>query len=227
MTAAAVQPHDAALRLVIAEDSVLLRAAAVRVLEDAGFDVVGQAGDGDELLRKVAGHRPDVAIVDIRMPPNQLDEGLVAARAIRAEHPETGVLLLSHHVEERYATELLEHRAGGVGYLLKDRLTDTARLADAVRLVAAGGTVLDPEIVTMMLGRHRRDHPLDALTDRDREVLAQMAAGATNHAIAARMYLSKRAIERHVTTIFDTLGITASRRDHRRVLAVLAYLAAI
>jgi DNA-binding NarL/FixJ family response regulator len=215
------------VRLVIAEDSALLRAAAVRVLEDAGFEVAGQAGDGEELLRKVAAHRPDVAIVDIRMPPRQLDEGLQAARAIRAQHPGTGVLLLSQHVEERYATELLEHGTGGIGYLLKDRLTDLARLADAIRLVAAGGTVLDPEVVSQMLGRRRRNTALDALTDRDLEVLAQMAAGATNHAIAQRMYLSKRAIERHVTAIFDKLGITASRHDHRRVLAVLAYLRAV
>src|SRR4051794_355198 len=214
------------MRIVIAEDSALVRAAAVRVLEDAGFQVPGQAGDGEELLRKVRAHRPDVAIVDIRMPPTQLDEGLRAARTIRAEHPETAVLLLSQHVEERYATELLEHGTGGVGYLLKDRLTDTAHLADAVRLVAAGGTVLDPEVTAHMLGRHRRSPALQALSERDLEVLAQIAAGASNHAIAERMYLSKRAIERHVTSIFEKLGLTASRHDHRRVLAVLAYLRA-
>ena len=214
------------MRIVIAEDSALLRAAAVRVLEDAGFDVVAEAGDADELLRKVRAHRPDAAVIDIRMPPTQLDEGLRAARTIRAQHPEIGVLLLSQHVEERYATELLEHGTGGVGYLLKDRLTDTAQLADAIRLVAAGGTVLDPDVVTLMLGRHQRNHALDALTDRDLEVLAQIAAGSSNHAIAQRMYLSQRAIERHVTTIFNTLGITASRHAHRRVLAVLAYLRA-
>src|SRR3954452_5574619 len=214
------------MRVVIAEASALLRAAAVRVLEHAGFEVAGQAGDGEELLRKVRAHRPDVAIVDIRMPPAQLDEGLRAARTIRAQHPETGVLLLSQYVDERYAGELLEHGTGGLGYLLKDRLIDTARLADAIRLVAAGGTVLDPEVVTHLLGRHRRDRILDALSERDLEVLAQMAAGASNHAIAQRMYLSKRAIERHVTAIFDALGIAGSRRDHRRVLAVLAYLRA-
>jgi len=212
------------VRIVIAEDSPLLRAAAVRVLEHAGFDVVAQAGDGDELLRKVRAHRPDAAIIDIRMPPAQLDEGLKAARAIRAEYPGIGLLLLSQHAEERYATELLSHAAAGVGYLLKDRLTDTARLADAIRLVAAGGTVLDPEIVTLMLGRRRRTHALETLTERDVEVLSQIAAGASNRAIAERMYLSVRAIERHITAIFDKLGIRASRRDHRRVLAVLAYL---
>jgi DNA-binding NarL/FixJ family response regulator len=212
------------MRLVIAEDSALLRAAAVRVLEHAGFNVVAQAGDADELLRKVRAHRPDAAIIDIRMPPTHLDEGLQAARTIRAELPQIGVLLLSQHVEARYATELLEHGAGGVGYLLKDRLTDTAQLADAIRLVAAGGTVLDAEVVSHMLGHHQRNHALDALTDRDLEVLAQMAAGSSNRAIAQRMYLSQRAIERHVTTIFTKLGINPSRHAHRRVLAVLAYL---
>jgi DNA-binding NarL/FixJ family response regulator len=214
------------VRVVIAEDSALLRAAAVRVLEDAGVAVLGEAGDGDQLLRKVRAYRPDVALVDIRMPPTQLDEGLKAALTIRMQHPETAVLLLSQHVEEHYATALLEHGAGGVGYLLKDRLGDTAQLVDAIRVVAAGGTVLDPEVVAQMLGRRRRTRVLDALTHRDLEVLAQIAAGATNHAIAERMYLSKRAIERHVTAIFDKLGITASRQDHRRVLAVLAYLRA-
>jgi DNA-binding NarL/FixJ family response regulator len=214
------------MRIVIAEDSALLRAAIVRVLEEAGFEVPGQAGDADELLRKVRAHRPDVAIVDIRMPPTQLDEGLRAARSIRAEHPETGVLLLSQHVEERYATELLEHGTGGVGYLVKDRLADTSQLADAVRLIAAGGTVLDTEVISHMVGRRRRNHALETLNERDLEVLTQIAAGASNHAIAERMYLSKRAIERHVTTIFDKLGLAACRHDHRRVLAVLAYLRA-
>jgi DNA-binding NarL/FixJ family response regulator len=212
------------MRIVIAEDSALLRAAPVRVLEGAGFDVVAQAGDAEELLRKVRAHRPDAVIIDIRMPPSHLDEGLQAARTIRAEFAQIGVLLLSQHVEARYATELLEHGTGGVGYLLKDRLADTAQLADAIRLVAAGGSVLDADVVLHMLGRHRRDHALEALTDRDREVLAQMAAGSSNRAIAQRMYLSQRAIERHVTTIFNKLGINPSRDAHRRVLAVLAYL---
>jgi len=210
------------VRVVIAEDCALLRAAETRLLEHAGFDVVGQAGDGEELLRKVRAHRPDVAIVDIRMPPHQLDEGLRAARAIRAELPSIGVLLLSQHVEERFATELLEHGAAGVGYLLKDRVTDIAGFLDAVRQVAEGGSVLDPEVVDHMLGRHRRRLP--GLTDRDLEVLAQIAAGASNHAIAARLFLSPRTIERHVTAILDTLGISASPHTHRRVLAVLAYL---
>jgi len=214
------------MRVVIAEDSVLLRAAAVRLLRDAGVDVVGEAGDADELVRKVRAHRPDVALVDIRMPPTQLDEGLRAARAIRAEQPEVGVLLLSQHVEERYASELLEHGAHGIGYLLKDRITDVADFVDAVRRVAGRGSVLDPEVVTAMLCRHRHDRALDALTGRDRDVLAHMAAGATNAAISRRMFLSERAIERHVTTIFDKLGLVASRHAHRRVLAVLAYLRA-
>jgi len=214
------------LRVVIAEDSVLLRAATVRVLRETGFDVVGEAGDGAGLLRKVQAHRPDVAIADIRMPPDHVDEGVRAARAIRAQLPRTGVLLLSHHLDAQYATALLEHGAAGAGYLLKDRLTDIGRFADAVRQVADGGTVLDPEVVEQMLGRRCRGDALGALGDRDRDVLAHMAAGATNRAIARRMFLSERAIERHVTAIFDTLGIPASRHTHRRVLAVLAYLRA-
>ncbi|MEN3279303.1 MAG: hypothetical protein V7607_443 [Solirubrobacteraceae bacterium] len=216
--------QGAALRVVIAEDSLLLRAAMARLLEDAGLDVVGQAGDADDLLRKVRGHKPDVAIIDIRMPPDQLDEGLQAARAIRAEAPGVGILLLSHHVEARYATDLLEHGADGIGYLLKDRLADVSRFTDAIRSVAERGSVLDPEVVAHMLGSRRRDHTLDALTERDQDVLAQMAEGATNRAIAKRMFLSERAVERHVTTIFEKLDLTLSKHTHRRVLAVLAYL---
>jgi DNA-binding NarL/FixJ family response regulator len=214
------------VRVVIAEDSVLLRAAAARLLAEAGVEVVGEAGDGEELVRKVLAHRPDVAIVDIRMPPAQLDEGLRAARLIRARMPEVGLLLLSQHVEERYATELVEYGADGVGYLLKDRLTDIAHFVDAVHQVAERRSVLDPEVVAHMVGRRRRDHALDGLDDREREVLARMAEGATNRAIASRMYLSERAVERSVTTIFDVLDLAASRDVHRRVLAVLAYLRA-
>ena len=214
------------MRVVIAEDSLLLRAAAVRLLEESGVEVVGQAGDADDLVRKVRAHRPDVAIIDIRMPPAQLDEGLHAARAIRAELPEVGVLLLSQHVEERYAVELLEYGADGVGYLLKERVTDIAHFVEAVRQVAARRSVLDPEVVAHMMGRRRRGHALDALSERDREVLARMAEGASNGAIAQRMFLSERAVERSVTAIFDKLGIGASRHAHRRVLAVLAYLRA-
>jgi DNA-binding NarL/FixJ family response regulator len=214
------------VRVVIAEDSVLVRAAIVRLLDDAGIEVVGQAGDADDLLRKVRAHRPNAAIVDIRMPPAHVDEGLCAARLIRAEAPGVGVLLLSQHVEERYATELLEHGAEGVGYLLKDRVTDIGHFVGAVRQVAAGRSVLDPEVVAHMVGRNRRNHTLDALAERELEVLARMAEGASNHAIARRMFLSERAIERSVTAIFDALGIAASREAHRRVLAVLAYLRA-
>jgi DNA-binding NarL/FixJ family response regulator len=212
------------VRVVIAEDSLLLRAAAARLLEDAGIEVVAEAGDGDELVRKVRAHRPDVAIVDIRMPPAQLDEGLRAARLIRSELPEVGLLLLSQHVEERYATELLEYGADGVGYLLKDRLSDIAHFVDAVRQVAQRRSVLDPEVVAHMIGRRRREHALDGLADREREVLAQMAEGASNRAIAERMFLSERAVERSVTAIFDELELAAGRQSHRRVLAVLAYL---
>jgi DNA-binding NarL/FixJ family response regulator len=214
------------MRVVIAEDSPLLRAAIVRLLDDAGIDVVGQAGDADELLRKARAHKPDAAIIDIRMPPTQLDEGIRAARAIRAELPDTGILLLSQHVEERYARELLEYGADGVGYLLKDRVTDIPRFIDAIHQVARRGAVLDPEVVAHMLGQRRRRHALDGLSDRDQEVLAHLAAGASNHAIARRMYLSQRAIERHITAIFGKLGLSPSTQHHRRVLAVLAYLRA-
>jgi DNA-binding NarL/FixJ family response regulator len=214
------------VRVVIADDSVLLRAAAGRLLTEAGIDVVAEAGDGEELVRKVRGHRPDVAIIDIRMPPGHVDEGLEAARRIRGEMPDVGLLLLSQHVEERYATELLEAGADGVGYLLKDRIGDIAHFVDAVRQVAARRSVLDPEVVAHMVGRRRRDGALDGLGEREREVLAHMAEGASNHAIARRMFLSERAVERSVTAIFDALKLTASRHAHRRVLAVLAYLRA-
>jgi DNA-binding NarL/FixJ family response regulator len=218
-------PTEPARRVAIADDSLLFRAAAVRLLADAGFDVVAQSGDGDDLLRKVRAHRPDVAIVDIRMPPGHADEGLRAARAIRAEHPGVGVLMLSQHVEAGQALELLAHGTEGIGYLLKDRVSDIGRFADAVRQVGEGGSVLDAEVVAPLLGRRDRD-PLDALADRDRDVLAQMATGASNRAIAHRMFLSERAVERHITAIFDALGLCASRHAHRRVLAVLAYLQA-
>ena len=210
----------------IAEDSLLVRAAVVRLLEEAGVDVVGEAGDGDDLVRKVRAHRPDVAIIDIRMPPEHLDEGLQAARAIRRELPGVGILLLSQYVEERYATELLEHGADGVGYLLKERVADVAQFVEAIHQVAARRSVLDPEVVAHMIGGRRRRRSLDALDDREREVLARMAEGASNRAIAERMFLSERAVERSITAIFDRLGLRASRQAHRRVLAVLAYLRA-
>jgi DNA-binding NarL/FixJ family response regulator len=212
------------MRIVIAEDSVLLRRGAVRLLQDAGFDVVGEAGDADDLLRKVRAHRPDVAVIDIRMPPDHLDEGLQAAKVIRAELPEIGVLMLSQYVEERYVTALMEHGAEGVGYLLKDRIAEVERFTEAIRQVAGGGSVLDPEVVGHMLGRRGADRPLDGLTDREREVLGLMAEGKTNRAIAGTLFVSERGIERHVTAIFGKLGLPATDADHRRVLAVLAYL---
>jgi DNA-binding NarL/FixJ family response regulator len=214
------------VRVVVAEDSLLVRAAVVRLLEEAGVEVVGQAGDGDDLVRKVRAHRPDVAVIDIRMPPEHVDEGLQAARAIRRELPDVGILLLSQYVEERYATELLEHGADGVGYLLKERVADVAHFVEAVHQVAARRSVLDPEVVAHMVGGRRRRQLLDALDDREREVLAQMAEGASNRAIADRMFLSERAVERSITAIFERLGLRASRQAHRRVLAVLAYLRA-
>jgi len=214
------------VRVVIAEDSLLVRAAVVRLLEEAGVDVVGEAGDGDDLVRKVRAHRPDVAVIDIRMPPEHVDEGLQAARVIRRELPEVGILLLSQYVEERYATELLEHGADGVGYLLKERVADVAQFVEAVHQVAARRSVLDPEVVAHMIGGRRRRQSLDALDDREREVLARMAEGASNRAIAERMFLSERAVERSITAIFERLGLGASRQVHRRVLAVLAYLRA-
>jgi DNA-binding NarL/FixJ family response regulator len=212
------------VRVVIADDSVLLREGAVRLLEDAGFEVVGQAGDGEDLLRKVRAHKPDVAIIDIRMPPNHLDEGLKAARVIRSELPDVGVLVLSQYVEERYAVELLGEGADGVGYLLKDRIAEIDRFVEAVRRVAEGGSVLDPEVVAHMLGRRERDAPLEELTPRERDVLGLMAEGRTNRAIAAELSVSERAVERHVTAIFGKLDLPATGEDHRRVLAVLAYL---
>jgi DNA-binding NarL/FixJ family response regulator len=212
------------VRVVIADDSVLLREGAVRILQEAGIEVVGQAGDADDLLRKVRAHRPDVAIVDIRMPPNNVDEGLVAAETLRAELPEIGVLVLSQYVEESYAQRLMAGGAAGVGYLLKDRVADIDRFVDGVRRVAEGGSVLDPEVVSQMLGRRRLDGPLDTLTPREREVLEQMAEGQTNRAIAQRLTVTERAVERHVTAIFEKLGLSAADGGHRRVLAVLAYL---
>jgi DNA-binding NarL/FixJ family response regulator len=212
------------VRIVIGEDSVLVREGAVRLLEEAGMEVVGQAGDGAELLRKVRAHRPDVAIIDIRMPPTHLDEGLQAAEAIRRELPEIGVLVLSQYVEEAYVVRLMAAGTEGVGYLLKDRIADIDRLLDAVRRVAERGSVLDPEVVAHMLGRRRPAGPLDTLTPREREVLALMAEGNTNRAIAGRMFVTERAVERHVTSIFEKLDLVAGETGHRRVLAVLAYL---
>ena len=212
------------MRVVIADDAVLLREGAARLLEDAGFEVVAQSGDAEDLLRKVRAHKPDVAIVDVRMPPENVDDGLRAALTIRDELPEVGILLLSQYVEDRYLGELLAGGAEGVGYLLKDRLSDVERLTEAVQRVAAGGSVLDPEVVAQMLGRARTEGPLDSLTEREREVLGRMAEGRTNRAIAEELFVSERAVERHVTSIFTKLDLPAGAQDHRRVLAVLAYL---
>ena len=212
------------MRVVIAEDSLLLRRGAIRLLEDAGFAVVGEAGDADELLRIVRAERPDVAVVDIRMPPTHVDEGLQAARVIRTELPEVGVLMLSQYVEERYVTALLEQGAEGVGYLLKDRVAEIERFTDAIRQVAEGGSVLDPEVVSHMLGRRGNGGPLERLTEREGEVLQLMAEGKTNRAISQQLYMSERAVERHVTGIFTKLDLPVTDQDHRRVLAVLAYV---
>jgi DNA-binding NarL/FixJ family response regulator len=211
------------MRIVIAEDSVLLREGMARLLEEQGFEVAGQAGDGEELIRKVMAHKPDVAIVDVRMPPTHTDEGLRAAQRIREELPGTGVLVLSQYVEEEYATELIGDRADGVGYLLKDRVADVDAFVDAVRRVGQGGSALDPEVVSLMLGR-RRDEPLSELTPREREVLTLMAEGLSNHAIAERMVVTERAVEKHVTSIFGKLRLPPTGETHRRVLAVLAYV---
>ncbi|CAN5466468.1 response regulator transcription factor [soil metagenome] len=212
------------MRVVIAEDSVLLRAGLARLLEDAGFEVVGQASDAEDLLRKVRAHRPELAVTDIRMPPTQTDEGLRAAQQIRAEMPEIGLMVLSQHLDEGYALELLQGSAEGVGYLLKDRVADIDAFVDALRRVVARGSVLDPEVVSQLLGRRRADDPLDRLTPREREVLALMAEGRSNHAVARQLVVTERAIEKHVTSIFSKLGLTAADDGHRRVLAVLQYL---
>jgi DNA-binding NarL/FixJ family response regulator len=212
------------MRVVIADDAVLLREGAARLLEEAGCEVVAQAGDADDLLRKVRAHKPDVAIIDVRMPPGNEDDGLRAALTIRDELPDVGILLLSQYVEDRYLAQLLAEGAEGVGYLLKDRIAEVERLGEAVQRVAAGGSVLDPEVVAQMLGRARQEGPLDALTGREREVLELMAEGRTNRAIAAELFISERGIERHVTSIFTKLGLPTTEQDHRRVLAVLAYL---
>jgi DNA-binding NarL/FixJ family response regulator len=214
------------MRVVVADDSVLLREGVVRLLQETGFEVVGQAGDAEDLLRKVGAHRPDVAIVDVRMPPTHTDEGLRAAAEIREKHPATGVLVLSAIIETGSALDLLTASAEGVGYLLKDRVADIDRFADAVRRVGEGGSALDPEVVSTLLGRRRRDDPLEALTSREREVLELMAEGRSNRAIAEGLVITERAVEKHVTSIFGKLDLPPTAEDHRRVLAVLAFLRA-
>jgi DNA-binding NarL/FixJ family response regulator len=214
------------LRVVLAEDSVLLREGVARILLDAGFEIVGQAGSADELLLKVRSYSPDVAIVDIRMPPTHTDEGLRAAQEIRDRHPGVGVLVLSQYIEPAYAMELLAENAEGVGYLLKDRISDVKEFAAAVRRVAEGGSALDPAIVTQLVGRRRKDDPIDHLTPREREVLEHMAQGRSNSGIAERLVVTERAVEKHVTSIFEKLRLPPAPEDHRRVLAVLAFLRA-
>jgi DNA-binding NarL/FixJ family response regulator/class 3 adenylate cyclase len=215
---------DPSMRVVLAEDSVLLREGIARLLEDAGFEVVGQAGNADELMLKVRSYSPEVAIVDIRMPPTQTDEGLQAAREIRSKYPGTGVLVLSQYLETAYALELLSESAEGVGYLLKDRVADIDAFVAAVQRVGDGGSALDPAVVSQLVGRQRRDDPVAQLTPREREVLELMAEGRSNQAIADALVVTERAVEKHVTSIFGKLRLPASPDDHRRVLAVLTYL---
>jgi DNA-binding NarL/FixJ family response regulator len=214
------------VRVALAEDSFLLRQGVARLLEDAGFDVIWQASDGEDLLRRVAAEPPDVAIVDIRMPPTFSDEGLRAAHSLRETHPDVAVLILSQYVDTDYAFEILSGEVRGRGYLLKDRVMDLEAFADAIRRVGEGGSVVDPEVVDALLGRRREANPLDALTDREREVLGLMAEGRSNQAIAERIHLSRKTVEAHVTAILAKLGLEPTPDDHRRVLAVLTYLRA-
>ena len=214
------------MRVVIAEDSVLLRVGIERLLAGAGHEVVAAVGDGDALVEAVATHRPDLALVDVRMPPTHTDEGVRAAIRIRAEHPGTAVLVLSQYVEERYAADLLADGSQGVGYLLKDRVMDVSEFLAAVERIGAGGVVIDPEVVQQLLGRRRRADRITTLTPREREVLALMAEGHTNATIAEQLVVTEGAVEKHVGSIFSKLGLTAAETSNRRVLAVLAYLKA-
>jgi DNA-binding NarL/FixJ family response regulator len=211
---------------VVADDSVLLREGLVRLLEEGGCEVVAQAGDAEDLLRKTRAHKPDVAVIDVRMPPDNTDDGLRAALTIRAEQPDTGVLVLSQYVEEQYALELIGDGVEGVGYLLKERVTDIDTFVDAVNGIARGRSVLDPQVVSRLLRRRGEDDPLEQLSAREREVLGLMAEGRSNHAIAEQLVVTERAIEKHVTSIFSKLGLPPAEENHRRVLAVLQYLRA-
>jgi DNA-binding NarL/FixJ family response regulator len=218
-----VEPGEP-LRVVVGEDQALMREGIVHVLQDNGFDVVGTAADADDLLRKTRAHSPDVVVTDIQMPPTSSDDGLRAAQAIREELPDIGVLVLSQFLEARYALDLLGERAEGVGYLLKDRVGDVHTFVDAVSRVARGGSALDPDVVQIMVGRHRVDDPIDELTPREREVLGLMAEGRSNKGIAEQLVVTVAAVERHVTSIFGKLAMRPAPEDHRRVLAVLGYL---
>jgi DNA-binding NarL/FixJ family response regulator len=214
------------VRVVLADDTMLLREGVARLLGEAGFDVVGQAGTAEELVAQVAAVTPDVAIIDLRMPPTHTDEGLRAALEIRASNPKVGVLVLSQHADVGLAMKLLAEGAEGVGYMLKDRVADLEDFADAIRRVAAGGSALDPTIVSQLLSRRRAAGPLDDITAREREVLERMAEGMSNQAIADKLVVTERAVEKHVTSIFTKLSLPPTVVDHRRVLAVLAYLQA-
>ncbi len=221
-----IEVMNQSLRVVVADDSVLLREGVVRLLEEAGCEVVAQAGDAEDLMRKTRAHKPDVAVIDVRMPPDNTDDGLRAALEIRNEQPNTAVLVLSQYVEEQYAIELIGEAHEGVGYLLKERITDVTALIDAVRRVAERGSVIDPQVVSQLLRRHREEDPLEELSQREREVLELMAEGRSNHAIADRLVISERAVEKHVTSIFSKLRLPPAEEDHRRVLAVLTFLRA-
>jgi DNA-binding NarL/FixJ family response regulator len=212
------------VRVVVADDSVLLREGVTRVLQDGGFEVVASVGDGDALKRAVAAERPDVAIVDVRMPPTQTDEGSRAAEQIRERYPDVGVLMLSQVVEPTHALRLFGERPEGFGYLLKDRVLDIDEFLDAVRRVARGGTAIDPEVVSSLVGRPREDDPIADLSPREREVLSLMAEGRSNSGICAKLFLSPKTVETHVGSIFNKLRLAQADDDHRRVLAVLAFL---
>ena len=212
------------IRVVLADDSVLLREGIASLLEKAGFEIVGQSDTAENLLLKVRSYKPDIAIVDIKMPPTHTDEGLRAAKEIRENHSETAVLVLSQYVEEGYALELLQDGAEGVGYLLKERVYDLDDFVAAVKRVAEGGSALDSTVVSQLVGRRRRDDPLGELTAREREVLELMAEGLSNSAIAARMFLTERGVEKHVTGIFQKLRLPVATDTHRRVLAVVTFL---
>jgi DNA-binding NarL/FixJ family response regulator len=212
------------MRVVIADDEALLREGLARLLDDAGFEVAGRCGDADALLRMVEARRPDVAIVDIRMPPNHGDDGLLAAQEIRRRHPDVGVLVLSHYLDSRYAARLLEEVPEGAGYLLKDRVSEVAVVADALRRIDDGDCVIDPTIVSRLVARKRERGPLDVLTEREREVLGLVAEGRSNGAIAEQLFLSRKTIDAHISQIFMKLDLRESSDDHRRVLAVLTFL---
>ncbi|MGD0559142.1 MAG: response regulator transcription factor [Streptosporangiaceae bacterium] len=212
------------MRIVIAEDAAVIRAGLTEILTDRGHEIVSAVGDAEALRDAVSAQKPDVAIIDVRMPPSHTDEGLRAAIAIRREHPDVGILVFSQYIETRYAAELLATRSGGVGYLLKDRVANVAEFTDAIARVAAGGTAFDPEVVSGLLNASRHASALAVLTTREQDVLGLMAEGRSNSAIADHLVVSERAVEKHISNIFSKLGLPPSDSDHRRVLAVLAYL---